>query len=351
MAKRKASSAGPKPASIRGIARATGFSSTTVSLVLNGRAADFSITDETRDLILARAREVNYQPNLHARNLRSGRSDILGLMVPTLRNAFFGEMAEAFEALARADQKLALIHVTRYDRAEEIEAIRYFQSQNADCVFVANPMGLEEIARLGAGHSCRQIFLDAEAGGHTTVSTDNFGAARELTRAILASMAREGRLGRLFFFGGMADHPITLLRLKGFRAALAEAGHGFRSDQVIHTPFDAEASYETIRAHFRTGTPTAGMFVNSTVPMEGLIRYFPQSPDACRAIHYGLFDGSPYLNLLADLKIASVEQDPRGIIETGFRLFHQGDAGHAPEAIRVPYRLILPGAAAGVAGG
>ncbi|SFB77458.1 LacI family DNA-binding transcriptional regulator [Tropicimonas isoalkanivorans] len=340
MAKRKTTATGPRPASIRGIAQLTGFSNTTVSLVLNGRASDYNITDETRDLILAKAKELNYQPNIHARNLRSGRSDILGLMVPTLRNPFFGELAEAFEAHARAERKLALIHVTRYDREEEISATRYFQSQNADCVFVANPMGLAEIAALGDSSGALQIFIDAEADGCNTVGTDNFGAARELTQAIIGSMASEGRQGRIYFFGGMADHQVTRLRLDGFRAALAAAGIEFAEDQVIWSPFEAGASYGIIARHFDGVSDNGGMFVNSIPPMEGLIRYIPENFETCRTVHYGVFDSSPYMRLLTNLKIVSIKQDPRAIMEAAFALFMAGTPADQGAAISVPHQLI-----------
>lgn len=95
--------------SIKEISRLTGFSITTVSMVINGRASEFSISDATRDLILQTAKQHNYQPNLHARSLRTRVTDIVGLIVPTLKNQFFSEMAETFESLARTHKKFALI--------------------------------------------------------------------------------------------------------------------------------------------------------------------------------------------------------------------------------------------------
>jgi DNA-binding LacI/PurR family transcriptional regulator len=339
MREKKDTSSGQRPVSIKGISKVTGFSTTTVSMVLNGRAGDFNISDETRDYIIATAKELNYQPNLHARNLRTGRTDILGLMVPTLRNHFFGEMAETFEALARAERKLALISVTQYERAEEASAIRYFLSQQADCIFVANPMELEEVSQLTSGGGTRSIFIDAETNSRNTVTTDNFGAALELTRGIIASHAREGRSDRIYYFGGMADHKVTRLRLSAFQAALAEAGLPFSDDQVIWAPFDAEAAYATVRQHFAEHDDIGGLFVNSMPPMEGLIRYFPEAPSVCRRIHYGVFDYHPYMRLLTDLKIISVKQDPQGIMRTAFDLYRSGEPLDDGRVVTVPHEL------------
>ena len=319
--------------------------------MLNGRAGDYHITDETRAAILAKARELNYQPNIHARNLSSGRSYILGLMVPTLHNRFFGELAETFEALARAEGKLALIHVTRYDREEEDAAIRFFLSQNAECIVVANPMAPEKIAALCEGGDTQQIFIDATAEGLKTVSTDNFTAALELTRTIIASMARAERHGRLVFFGGTPDHQVTQLRLKGFRAALDEAGLPFSDTQVIWSAFKAEECYAAVRDYLRSNAGVAGMFVNSIIAMEGITRYFPEDPETCRTLHYGVFDISPNLSLLTDLHIVGIKQDSQKIMEATFDLYKSGQRTDGAAAIFVPYKMVYGRAFAGDAQG
>lgn len=329
-----------KPVSIKCISQATGFSTTTVSMVLNGRAADFNISADTRDLILEKATELNYQPNIHARNLRAGRTDIVGLMVPTLRNHFFGEMAETFEAMARADKKLALISVTQYERAEEINAIRYFQSQNADCVFVANPMELDEVSSLCARTGTRQIFLDAEINPRNTVSTENFAAALTLTRGILSSMAAAGQSGRLYYFGGMADHKVTRLRLKAFATAHEELGLDFSDDQIVWAPFDADASHERVKDLFGRRDDVGGLFVNSMPPMEGLIRYFPENWEICRRIHLGVFDYHPYLSLLPHINIISIKQDPANMMRHAFDLFRSDAPLDEGTMVAVPYEVI-----------
>lgn len=80
---------------------------------------------------------------------------------------------------------------------------------------------------------------------------------------------------------------------------------------MIWSPFEAEASYEIVSRHLREHDDVGGMFVNSILPMEGLIRFFPEASELCRHIHYGVFDYHPYMRLLTDLKIFSVKQDLR----------------------------------------
>jgi DNA-binding LacI/PurR family transcriptional regulator len=324
--------------SLKEIARITGFSITTVSMVLNGRAEKFNISDGTRDLIFSAARENNYQPNLHARSLRSRTTDILGLMVPTLNNRFFSEMAETFESLARSNQKFALITVTHYDRKEEIDTINYFMSQKVECVFTANPTAFDEVSELCARAGTKQILLDSEPSANQTVTTDNLDAGLVLSRMLLSSMEEAQRSGRAYYVGGMADHKITQHRLTGFKTALAERGLDYSDDQFIQTQFDAESAYREIKKLFRKKRDIGGIFLNSLPPLDGLVRFFPEAPDRCRTVHYGVFDYNPVMTLL-DLRVLVIKQNPDAMMRTAYRLFETGRT--AEKGIHyIPYEVV-----------
>jgi len=327
--------------SLKHLAAITGFSITTVSMVLNGRAEEFNISAETRDLILAAAKQHNYQPNLHARSLRNRTTNIVGLVVPTLDNLFFGVMAETFERLARRDQKLALITVTNYERQEELDTVNYFLSQNVECVFTANPTALDDVSERCDQAGIRQIVLDAQESEKPTVSTDNEDAGLALTRLLLESVAAGGRSGRLYYVGGMADHLVTRQRLAGFRAALQERGLRFADDQFVDTLFDAESAYRKIELLFRNRGDIAGIFLNSLPAMDGLVRYFGEAPDACGAVHYGVFDYHPMMNLLRDVHIAAIKQNPVLMMQKAYEIFRNPGVHRAPRMQHVPYELIL----------
>ncbi len=330
----------PRRSSLKEIARLTGFSNTTVSMVLNGRAEEFSISTRTRDLILAAARKHNYQPNLHARSLRSRTTDILGLMVPTLANPFFSAMAETFESLARSDNKLALITVTHYDPQEEVKAINYFASQKVECVFTANLTGLEEVSSQCSRFGTRQILLDSQESSKHTVTTDNLDAGRVLARTLLSSLAAARRPGRVYYVGGMAAHRITQHRLEGFKAALRERGLDYSEDQFIQTRFDAEVAYQRIKALFRARDDIGGLFLNAVPPLEGLARFFPEAPERCRQIHYGVFDHHPIMSLLADLRLLIVKQSPERMMRKAYEVFSSGQGDRPGKTHYIPYQVV-----------
>src|SRR5262245_8244619 len=83
--------------SIKDVARESGASLTTVSLVLNDRGDRISAA--TRQRVLATANRLGYRPNRLAQGLQSQRSGLLAILVPQLRHAFadvyFGELISA----------------------------------------------------------------------------------------------------------------------------------------------------------------------------------------------------------------------------------------------------------------
>jgi DNA-binding LacI/PurR family transcriptional regulator len=327
--------------SLKHIADATGFSMSTVSAVLGGRADQLGIAGATQATILASAKQLDYRPNLHARSLRSRTTNLVGLMVPTLNNRFFSEMAETFERVARTDGKLPLITVTNYDRREEVESVKYFLSQDVRCVFNANPTGFEELTELCRKAGVRQIFLDAPEHAEPTVTTDNHDASLVLTRVLLDSIAAEGREGRVYFVGGMADHEVTKLRLAGFRAALQEKDLRWSSELFVETLFNAESAYRRVELLFRTHADVAGLYVNSLLPMDGLVRFFGEHAELCRPVHYGVFDYHPMMDLLVDLHIAAIRQNPELMMQRAWELFGDADARPPARAQYVPYELIV----------
>ena len=80
--------------SIRDVAKASGVSLTTVSLILN--KSDQRISDATRQRVLKAIDDLGYQPNRLAQGLQSRKSNILAILVPQLRHTFadvyFGEL-------------------------------------------------------------------------------------------------------------------------------------------------------------------------------------------------------------------------------------------------------------------
>ncbi|MBU1176245.1 MAG: LacI family transcriptional regulator [Alphaproteobacteria bacterium] len=332
--------AGARP-TIRAISESVGCSVTTVSMVLSGRAEEFRISAATRDRIIQTAREMNYQPNLHARNLRFGTSNIVAIMVPTLTHRFFSGMAEAFERLARTNGLFPLIIATHHDKTEELDAIDYFISQNVDCVFTANSAAMSEVSKTCRRARLKQIVIDAHnGGGGHVVTTDSFAAAQVLTTRLLQRIAAAKKSGPVYFVGGMPDHSVTRRRLDGFLAALSAHAIAFEGEKpFVPTPFNAGQAREVFADMFARSEKFAGIFVNSLAVMEGLLLYFRQNRERCREVRYAVFDYHPFMEAV-DLDYVCVRQNAETMMSMAFSIYLKGlDAG-GDQIHFAPYELI-----------
>ena len=84
---------------IQDVAKKAGVSATTVSRVLNNRGY---ISDETREKVNKAMKELNYFPNDVARSLFNKRTNLIGLIIPTVSNPFFGELTFYIETICNS---------------------------------------------------------------------------------------------------------------------------------------------------------------------------------------------------------------------------------------------------------
>ncbi|MDR3707199.1 MAG: LacI family DNA-binding transcriptional regulator [Capsulimonadaceae bacterium] len=91
------------PVSLTDVAVRAGVARGTVSSVLNNRSAQARISPRTQERVRTAAAELGYRPNRLAQGLGKGRTNIIGLMIPGLRNPFFLSLLEAAEERAFRD--------------------------------------------------------------------------------------------------------------------------------------------------------------------------------------------------------------------------------------------------------
>jgi LacI family transcriptional regulator len=120
---------------MKDIARDLGLSVVTVSKVLRDHP---DIGEETRKRVLQRVKELDYEPNILARSLVTGRSYLIGLIVPGLIHPFFAEVAKALSK-AIVDKGYSLIvSSSEEDPALETREIRHLLARRLDALVIAS---------------------------------------------------------------------------------------------------------------------------------------------------------------------------------------------------------------------
>src|SRR5688572_29989425 len=106
---------------IKQLAKALNLSTSTVSRAFRDNS---DISKETKERILTMAKELNYQPNHHASNLREQRSRTIAVIVPEMANNFFSQAIHGIERIAREKGYHILIYATDDDYQKEVSFIR-----------------------------------------------------------------------------------------------------------------------------------------------------------------------------------------------------------------------------------
>ena len=130
------------------IARNTGFSKSTISRVLNNKAYASRISKETVDIILNEAERCGYTPNLIAKNLRINKSQTIGLLVPSLPNPYFAEIASVIVLESRKYGYTTIVADTMENENMQNAAITNILTRQVDGIIIvpcgSNPAYLEQ---------------------------------------------------------------------------------------------------------------------------------------------------------------------------------------------------------------
>jgi LacI family sucrose operon transcriptional repressor len=122
-------------ATIKDVAKLSGVSVATVSRVLNNRGY---LSNDVKKKVASAIKELDYQPNDLARSLNRQKSNILGLIVPTVSHPFFGEVARMVEFYAHNNGYKLLICNSLQDKAKEQEYINMLKRSQVDGIVMGS---------------------------------------------------------------------------------------------------------------------------------------------------------------------------------------------------------------------
>lgn len=215
-----------RPATLRDVADRAGVSIKTVSNVVNDQP---NVGPETRERVRRIVRELNYRPQVGARQLRTGTSGLITLAVPTLEGAYFAELTQSFAAEAQRRNRSIMLHTTVGGADEERSVLDGFTRVIGDGV-VFNPITIGEETLAAMERTIQPTVLIGEhvpegalPAGCDYVHTDNIAAAEDATRHLFRRGARRiAHVGSLALAEAAQAHSTSRLRLAGHRRALAD---------------------------------------------------------------------------------------------------------------------------------
>lgn len=202
---------------IKDIAKHAGTSAAAVSRALNDSGY---VSKEVRARIEAAVKELNYQPNAGARTLRSGRSNLIGVLLPSLEVEFFARLAHRIEQYLFAEGYQALICSTAEDQSRETTYLRTLGAKQIDGLLVASIGGSAEADALAAT-KVPMVAIDrhADASSILTIGSDHKMGGRLAAEHILSLGHR-----RVAVLGAPSHSEPVQLRVQGMVQAFEAAG-------------------------------------------------------------------------------------------------------------------------------
>ena len=202
------------------VAVRSGVSTATVSRVLTGSAP---VQPETRERVLAAARELDYRPSGIARALKRRETRTLGLVVTDITNPFYPQLVRSVEAAAHLRGYGIVLANGGDDAARELEHLDLLIERRVDgIVVVSSRMTRRHAERLRRTAVPVVLVNDAVArSGLPTVSTAHRLGARLATEHLIGLGHRQ--IGHI---GASVDQAASGQRRQGVRDALRAAGLG-----------------------------------------------------------------------------------------------------------------------------
>jgi LacI family transcriptional regulator len=291
---------------LKDVARVSGLSQATVSRYLNGSIV---LPEATVARIESAIRECNYTPHAYARRLSLGRSDVIGLILPDISNAFFGLLAASVEAEAATFGLSLFLSPTSNSRAREIECLQKLRESLVDgVIFATNTPDDGSLARVIADVGPNIVLVDEDVPGVKCpkIFSDNRQGGRLAAQHFVERGHRY-----LAYVAGPAELLSTVERGSGFKEIIAAAG---LPEPVVmagnYSVMHGEKSLSGIVSRYPQVT---GVFAGSDEIMIGMLRELRRVPQETAArLSIITFDDVGPLDLISS-GITAVRQDVKEI--------------------------------------
>jgi LacI family transcriptional regulator len=214
---------------MKDIAKDLGVSVITVSKVLRNHP---DVGDETRERVLARVKELDYRPNLAARSLVTGRTYLVGLVVPDLLHPFFAEIAKSLSEALRESGYYLIVSSSDEDPELEEQEINQLLARRLDTLIIASCRSTVELFFRIEKQQTPYVLIDRTFPG---LSANFVGVDDEAVGMLATKHLIEIGCKRIAHIRGPETSP-GMRRVEGYRRALAQSGIKVIDDYIISEP-------------------------------------------------------------------------------------------------------------------
>lgn len=215
---------------MRDVAQLAGVSTKTVSNVVTGA---FTVSPATRERVEDAIRTLDFIPNLSARELRNGRTGVIGIALPDLGTAYSAELLHSLVEAAHARDFAVQIEETAAKPQRERELLSRAQAHRVDGL-ILNPVRLEDTSVTSLERLPPVVVIgEVEQHAADSVVVENRKASAAMTRHVLNQGATRLAVIGASLDGSGLSSATSRVRLEGVVEALTEAGLELDPDLAI----------------------------------------------------------------------------------------------------------------------
>ncbi len=215
---------------MKDIAQELGLSQATVSKVLRKHP---DIGEETRQRVLKRVKELDYQPNTLARSLVTGRSYLVGLVAPSLLHPFFAEIAKSLSRSIRDKGYSLIVSSSEEDPELENEEISRLLGRRLDALVIASCCTAIEPFERMESKALPYVLIDREFKG---LAANYVGVDDEKAGLLATEHLFDAGCTRVAHIRGQDNSP-GIGRFEGYRRALRNRGVQYSEDYVVRRSY------------------------------------------------------------------------------------------------------------------
>ena len=263
-----------KAPTMKDVARLAEVSVATVSAVANGITG---VSAKRAERVRKAMEALDYHADQIARSLKTGRTQVLGMILPDVTNPFYPEVIVGAEEIARAARYSLILCNANEDAEQEQQQLNILFSHRVDGVLIAcsDPeISFDRLMRRRFPIVCFDRIPPGFRGD--TAATDNFSGAYEATRHLIELGHKQ-----IVVLAGRTELSTHSRRLEGFRKAMTDARLPVLDHHSRAGGMQPQAGYEFGRRLFNSPDPPTAVFCTNNKLLLGFVRAMNEAGVRC----------------------------------------------------------------------
>lgn len=258
------------PVTIHDIAARAGVSHTTVSRVMN-KSGSVSLT--TQQKVEKAVSELNYVPNAYARGLSKSETNVIGLVVPEIRNPFFGEIIEGVSSIADKNDLNVLLFNTDENLKKEERALQFLKEHRIRGLIITPVTGQDSYNKEYI-ESFKRMRIPIVLVDRNIINSNFDGVYYDDTQAIFdaTSLLLDEGHRDIVVLGGNPNLKLALNRVGGYLKAFETYGIPFKKENIYYGDFTKECAYQQINEVLKRKTWPSAIVSNNNMLTLGCLK-------------------------------------------------------------------------------